>query len=78
MATEDPIPPGGLVEHVYATLYARTDRWEPVFLTMLRKAYGSDVVPERFRAAAMRVRLEDARDRETERGLAECECGCRG
>lgn len=73
---DDPIPAGGLVEHTYTTIFARFGVWEPVFMTMLLKAYGVETVPQRFHDIAMRKKLEIENERRAREAIAACECGC--
>lgn len=73
---DDPIPKGGLVEKTYCRLYAMTGRWEPVFLEIVKRAYGVDAVPQRFHDTAMRMKLEIQQERRIRDAIAACECGC--
>lgn len=64
---DDPCPPGGLCESVYAGLHARTGEWPADFLEIVRRAYAGQI-PRRFhaRSAAIRAELERARALELE------------
>ena len=74
----DPVPRGGAVEQTYCKLRAKDGVWSPVFLGILRRAYGSEAVPQRFHDIAMRMKIEIEKERRIESAIEMCECGCRG
>lgn len=62
----DPIPVDGLVERTYCALHARTGVWEPIFLAILRGAYGHEGVPARFVKRSAEIKAREARERKGE------------
>lgn len=65
----DPVPRGGLTEHVYCGLKARYGFWPKEFLALCEKYYDGRI-PPRFEQVAERM----ARDRDWEKGTEHMVC----